>query len=165
MDSFEELGVQKHRPMIELIPEDVSFLISTTDVKVIYTETGSTIEVDTLDFENYSTGQLYKNCQIQFKTVALVRCITLNFTEHLYEEYSVFTLEDLPPKEYWKKYGHHPYPGFYEVDNSILLSNYNTDFDPLNNLSLKHYLIIGNDSYVEIVARSYTYQFLVNSSV
>lgn len=52
----------------------------------------------------------------------------------------------------WKGYS---YAQFYQVLNSDFLENKKGLFDPNDRLDLKHYLIIGYDSYLEVIASMY----------
>lgn len=146
---------------MKLIPEKTNFRISTTDLKVVYTES-SGVRL-TLDVQQQAdvADQRYRSQDIQFNTTAELRCVTLNFFEQYYGEVGVEkpAEDECPANEldFWEKYGYHPNPGFYQVYPSAILQDKAEIFDPLDRLQLKHYLIIGYDSYVEIVASSYDY--------
>ncbi|WP_196892251.1 hypothetical protein [Aureivirga marina] len=141
-----------------LIPEEVNFEISTTDLLVKYTERNKTeILLDVLSFKNYLKNDSYNTIKIEFEIVAEINCISLNFFEKYDEnEFEIFKInEGLTDLEFWKENNYHPDSGFYQVDNSKKLEKNNKIYDPLNRLKLKHFLIVGADSYIEIIASKY----------
>ncbi len=143
--------------MFILIPEKVNFEISTTDLIVKYSERNKTLVIlDVLDLDNYLSREIFKEINIEFNIVAEVKCCSLNFFEAFYEENEIICEnkeEDI--LSFWKKNGYNPDPGLYQIKNSELLNDKQKIYDPQGNLNLHHYLIVGNDSYVEIVASSY----------
>ncbi len=143
--------------MFILIPEKVDFEISTTDLIVKYSERNKTLVIlDVLDLDNYLSREIFKEINIEFNIVAEVRCCSLNFFEAFYEENEIICenkKEDI--LSFWKKNGYNPDSGLYQIKNSELLNDKQEIYDPQGNLNLHHYLIVGNDSYVEIVASSY----------
>lgn len=143
--------------MITLIPEEVNFKISTTDIKVLYTEReGTKIIIDAIKFEDFK-DEKYTEIEILFQTVAEVRCITLNFAESNYNNYEVFKInEGLSDFDFWEENKYHPDSGFYQIDNSSWLGKTKLKYDQRNNLNLKHFLIEGYDSYIEILASKYS---------
>lgn len=144
--------------MLTLTPEKVNFEISTTDILVKYTERSVTsLEVDVLDLENYINRKTYKSICFLFSTVAELKCCSLNFHEAFYDEYEISDLKEGGDElEFWKENGYHPDSGLYQIDKSEWLKESKSKYDPQGNLALKHYLIIGNDSYVELLAQSYS---------
>ncbi len=141
---------------MKLIPEKVGFRISTTDLEVIYTESkGVVLRIDVQTLDDMNCGN-HREIKIIFKTVAELKCITLNFFESNIDS---FEIENEPDTfhaiDFWKKNGHHPNPHFYQILNSDVLKKNITIYDPGNRLNLKHYLIAGYDSYLEIIASQY----------
>lgn len=155
---LEILQIINNTIMLTLIPEEVNFQISTTDVETVYTERESVIKLEGLKLENYIEGNKYSNIKITFTRVAELRCITLNFFEFNYNKYQIFNIEEgLNKFEFWEKYNFNPESGFYQVDASEWLIEKIKLYDPKNDLKLKHFLIIGYDSYIELLASNYTY--------
>ncbi|MGO4528917.1 hypothetical protein AB4Z30_07535 [Paenibacillus sp. 2TAF8] len=142
---------------IVLMPEKVDFRISTTDLKAIYTESGGvTLRIDVQTREDVPLDQ-YQEAEFTFSTVAELRCVTLNFFElHAGQVEGIPLAEDT--LHFWETNGYHPDPGFYQVMNSPILDKKRAFFDPRNRLDLKHYLVAGYDSYVEVIASSYQVQ-------
>ncbi|MCY1660179.1 hypothetical protein [Chryseobacterium sp. SL1] len=142
--------------MITLIPEKIDFQISTTDVELIYTETKSKINIEGQTLEQYLDGKFYSELKITFEKVAEVKCTTLNFYEFNYNNYEIFNInEDLEKVEFWRKNNYNPDSGFYQIDNSEWLKTKSNIYDPKNRLNLKHFLIVGYDSYIELLASKY----------
>ncbi len=143
--------------MIHLIPEEVNFIISTTDILVKYMERSPIIlTIDTLDIENYHNRDRYNTTNIVFDTVAELRCCSVNFFEAFYDQYEIFKMnESTDDFSFWEENGYHPDSGLYQMDNSSWLRQKVEIYDPLKKLGLKHYLVVGNDSYIEILADSY----------
>ncbi|KAA8784174.1 hypothetical protein ABIE27_001157 [Paenibacillus sp. 4624] len=141
---------------IVLMPEKVDFRISTTDLKAIYTESGGvTLRVDVQTRWDVPLDQ-YREIELTFGTVAELRCITLNFFELYTDQIEGISQQD-DVLAFWESNSYHPDPGFYEVMNSPILNEKRTLFDPRNRLNLKHYLVAGYDSYVEVIASSYQF--------
>lgn len=146
---------------IVLMPEKVDFHISTTDLRAIYTESGGvTLRIDVQTREDVPIDQ-YREVELTFGTVAELLCITLNFFELYAGQLEGISQQD-DVLAFWETNGYHPDPGFYEVMNSPILDEKRTLFDPHNRLDLKHYLVAGYDSYVEVIASSY--QFAVKDT-
>lgn len=141
-----------------LLPEKLEFKISTTDLKAVYTESGGVkvkVEIQSLkDFEN----DRYREVEFTFVNVAQLKCTTLNFFEARHEEYKIECKVD-DTLGYWKETGINPDPGVYSVGDSKVLGEKGTFYDPANRLQLKHFLIVGYDSYVEIIASRYDIGF------
>jgi hypothetical protein len=141
---------------IVLIPEKVDFRISTTDLKAIYTESGGvTLRIDVQTREDVPLDH-YREIELTFGTVAELRCITLNFFEHHTGQVEGISQQD-DVLAFWETSRYHPDPGFYQVVDSPILDEKRTLFDPRNRLDLKHYLVAGYDSYVEVIASSYQF--------
>ncbi|MCP1359037.1 hypothetical protein [Aneurinibacillus migulanus] len=51
---------------------------------------------------------------------------------------------------------YHPDSGFYEVIDSKHLQENIKRYDPRNRLNLKHYIVKGYDSYIELIASTYS---------
>lgn len=147
--------------MITLIPEEVNFQISTTDILVTYTERNYTaIKLDVLELKDSISRENYTPVEIRFDTVAELKCTSLNFYEAMYDQFEIFNLND--GGDNWKfleENGYHPDSGLYQVDSSELLEKSKLKYDPKNSLRLKHFLIVGNDSYVELLAKGYSVEY------
>ena len=114
------------------------------------------LEIDVLKLEDYIHREKYTSIRISFNTVAELKCSSLNFYETFHNSYEVFYVnEGVNDLEFWKENGYHPDSGFYQVDKSQWLRESISKYDPQNNLGLKHFLIVGNDSYVELLATAY----------
>ncbi|OCA52374.1 hypothetical protein [Photorhabdus namnaonensis] len=146
---------------IQLMPEKTEFRISTTDLETVYTESsGVKLRLDVLRIDNFKSDT-YRNIEIHFLIVAELKCITMNFFDLNHQNYAIegqdFTVNRI---DFWEKNGYHPDSGFYQVTNSDILNNKRPLYDPKNRFDLKHYLINGNDSHVEIIASKYEYRYL-----
>ncbi|MNW28920.1 hypothetical protein D3C74_57610 [compost metagenome] len=140
--------------MLYLVPEPISFIISTTDVEVAYTEhDGATIRIDAEKSNIQPTNiqptnvQLtepmeYEELEIYFPIVAEVNCISLNFYEAHHGEFKILAGQEMN--------------GFYSVQDSQHLQQRQSLYDLRNRLNLRHYLITGNDSYIELIASDYS---------
>ena len=127
--------------MLNLVPMNFGYKISTTDLQLIYTESGGAkIEVGAILIEHpeHKEKILYRNIELVFPIVAQVKCVTMNFYEYNY------SLIDKKLK---------PLTGFYEVENSQCLSE-KCEFDPHKRFDLRHYIVAGNDGYIELIASS-----------
>ncbi|WP_109077559.1 hypothetical protein [Aggregatibacter kilianii] len=149
--------------VIKLVPEKVDFLVSTTDLKVIYTESnGVKLYVDVQTYDDFEVNN-YRKLEVHFSVVAEVKCTTLNFFENHYNDFQIENFnERVREIDFWKENKYHPDPLFYQVADSGVLNKKGKIFDPNNKLGLKHYLIIGYDSYVEVIASRYQSAFLDN---
>lgn len=143
--------------MISLIPEEVSFEISTTDLLVQYTEKPNVkLEIDVLDLDNYIDKEEHYSLTINFFKVAELKCCSVNFFEAFHEKYEIFKINERQDDfSFWKENGYHPDSGFYQVDNSNWIKEKKRLYDPTDGLGLKHYLIAGYDSFIEILASNY----------
>ena len=131
--------------MLNLVPIDFGYKISTTDLQLIYTESGGVkIEVGAISIERpeHKGKRLCQNIELVFLVVAEARCITMPFYEYNY------SLIDRKLK----------LTGFYEVGNSQYVLE-KDEYDPRKQLDLRHYIIAGYDGYVELIASS---QYSVN---
>lgn len=146
---------------MQLVPEKTEFKISTTDLEAIYTESGGvTLRIDVQDIESFKNNT-YREIEIHFLIVAELRCISMNFFDVNHENYLIEEQNIAINRiKYWEENGYYPDPGIYEIINSDVLSNKGSLYDPLNRFKLKHYLINGNDSYIEIIASKYEYKYL-----
>ena len=143
--------------MIRLAPEKLDFVISTTHLRAAYDETAvAVINVDVQTIADYD-AQCYREVDIHFECVAEIRCVTLNFFEVNHEGYSVLGLGD-QPLQTWRETGVHPDPCFYQIMDSALLYERKALYDPSGTLGLKHYLLVGYDSHVEVIAKGYRCQ-------
>ncbi|KAF2327888.1 hypothetical protein [Flavobacterium ginsenosidimutans] len=121
-----------------------NFKISTIDLELFYTESkGAKIAIEVIKNGN----EEYSRVEIDFFIVAEVKCVTLNFFESNYSNYLI------------KYFGDNEKPfdsGFYEVMDSAYLKENIEKYDPKMRFDLKHYIVTGNDSYVEIIASKYS---------
>ncbi len=144
---------------MQLVPEKVEFRISTTDLEAVYTESsGVKLRLDAQRIDDVKSEE-YREIEITFLVVAELRCITLNFFDSHYDSFEIKGDID-NEMVFWENNGYHPNPQFYQVVNSDILENKRKLFDPNDRLDLKHYLIIGNDSYLEVIASSYDARYL-----
>jgi len=141
-----------------LIPEKVNFKISTTNLDVIYSERSCVkIKFEALLLDNYLNADKYSLIELDFRLTAELKCVSMNFSETMYEQYSIFLInEEISDYEFWKLNGYHPNSGFHQVDDSAWLNEKKLLYDPKNRLELKHFLIEGYDSYIELLATDYT---------
>lgn len=142
-----------------LVPEEVDFKISTTELEATYTESdGVRIQLTAqkiMDIKNRN----YRLLELRFDTVAEMKCISLNFFETHWDS---ITIE---PKvenwfSFWEARGFNPEPNIYQRLDADLLTEEKRKYDSRDRLNLKHYLIIGNDSYIEVVASGYEFEFI-----
>ncbi|WP_145411291.1 hypothetical protein [Paenibacillus xylanexedens] len=128
--------------MFSLKPERLDYRISTTEMEVRYTEqNGVNINVDVTPL--VESGEMkYHHMQLSFSNVAELRCITLNFYEANYNTYELN--------------GTNPDTGIYQVSDSQWLEQEREKYDPTHRLQLKHYIVVGYDSYAELLASTYT---------
>ena len=127
--------------MLNLVPLHYGYKISTTDLQLIYTESGGVkIEVDAISLENpaHLGKPLYRNIEIAFSLVAEAKCVAMNFYESNYG--NIDRKLELT--------------GFYEIANSQYLQENEKIYDPHNRLGLRHFIIAGYDGYVELIASS-----------
>lgn len=130
--------------MLTLEPKLINFRISTTYLQLNYLEPGTVkITLDCIE-SNKNDNNSYFKVEMNFYTVAEVKCITMNFYESNHNEFHI-----IPNKNIMES-------GFYEVINSDSLKEKKHTYDPINRLGLKHCIITGNDSYIELLASNYT---------
>lgn len=142
--------------MIILTPEKIDFKISCVDLELIYTEQQTTLKVEGYTLDEYLIGDIFSELNLIFKIVAEVKCTTMNFFETHYKDISLIDPTGNQDKiTFWKEKGYHPNSGFYQVSNSEYLETKRNLYDPNNKLDLKHFLIVGYDSYVEIIASQF----------
>ena len=134
--------------MLTLKPVKTEFKISTTDLILVYTESGGTkIEVGAIPVIPNNEEKCV-NIAISFTIVAEAKCVTINFYECFYND---FCISEEPSEEYRLSYS-----GFYEVIDSRYLQENRKLYDPKDRLHLKHFIITGYDSYIEVIAAAYT---------
>lgn len=144
--------------MIKLTPEKIEFTIDTTFLTAAYNEAGDVrLEIEAQRLHDHKNGT-HSITTLAFENVAELRCITLNFYKSNHLKYQIPGIKD-DELEYWEKTGTHPDPKFYQVTNSDWLMEKRAIYDPANFLELKHYLVAGYDSYVELLASRYRYSF------
>ena len=127
--------------MLKLKPISFGYKISTTDLKLVYTESdGVNIEVEAIPKDRIDIEKYYRII-ILFSTVAEVRCFTLNFYESNHNGFCI---------------SGEAFLGFYEVIDSKKLQEDINKYDPKRRFNLKHYIVAGYDSYVELIASTYS---------
>lgn len=166
------------RPLL-LIPELVPFKINTTYLSVQLEERESlpvffdaqqlteSAKIELMKGNHILLDPSWIKIKMVFPIFAEVRYKMVNFFEWEYGNFLIqnefFDLDKLTNTssllEYWAKNGIHPDPGFYQVQDSSMLEKKGKKYDPNNKLNLKHYIITGYDSYIEIIASSnYTFE-------
>ena len=120
-----------------LKPVEVDFVVRTTTMSFQVSERDSlpvTIEVAISNHE--CQDEVIKQAVIDFPVFAKLEYAMLNFGEANYDDFEVVdnTVDNL---------------GLYYVTNS---SWDQSSFDPLQRLNLAHFLIVGYDSYIEVLA-------------
>jgi hypothetical protein len=102
-----------------------------------------------------------KRLTITFGSFAEIRFFHFNFGEHNYNEFLIQSpegtfLEDTadwdPYALYFREKGICPNPYFYEVQNTGWF-NEKEVYQPLTKKGFKHFLLVGYDSYVEVLAK------------
>jgi hypothetical protein len=142
--------------MILLEAEKIDFKISTTWLSLSYSEGGEArIEVEGLRLENLHSGA-YERFAIVFDLVAEITCVSLYFYESNYNDFELLPVcrkdEEL---SFWRENQFCPDSGFYRFEDSSESKDRMRQYDPKGRLGLKRFLVVGNDSYVKIVARGY----------
>jgi len=143
--------------MLTLKPLNFIFKISTTDLELVYTETGGVrIEVGAIPLKSIDNEKCV-NIEIIFSIVAEVKCVTLNFDDSNYNDFCISEESSIGNHlENDEERLHHPDSGFYEVVDSKYLQENIKKYDPRNRLNLKHYIVKGYDSYIELIASTYS---------
>lgn len=137
-----------------LIPEELHFRVSTTDLQITYTESkGAILKFEAQNFNDFKSDR-YRNIELHFKNVAELKCVSLNFFETNHGTFEINSISD-DPVAYWKNNEIHPDPGVYTVSFSEVLRLRGSVYDPRNRLNLKHFLVVGYDSYIEIISSAY----------
>ena len=107
-----------------------------------------------------------KKLTITFESFAECRFFNFNFGEHNYNEFLIQSpegafLEDTadwaPYASLFKEKGVCANPYFYEVENTGWF-NEKEVYQPLAKKGFKHYLLVGYDSYVEVLAMGVEYE-------
>ncbi|MBS9774300.1 MAG: hypothetical protein KGV59_03995 [Tenacibaculum sp.] len=144
--------------MLILKPEKVNFQISTTSLFARYSEEAKAdITVEGLLFQNCIDRDNYIKITLKFNVVAEICCKTINFRESNYNAFNIVEVKenDISDLDFWKENGYCANSGFYSVENSKWLEEMNSIYDPMKKLNLKHFLIEGYDSYIEVLAKDY----------
>ncbi len=146
--------------MLTLKPSRFKFMISTVYLELFYNDSSSdscntkikveAVPLSSVDKQNYVT------IEIGFSFVAEAKCVTLNFYESHYNDFSILeeTLSENSSESEYKK-SHHPDSGFYEVVDSEYLQQNIKRYDPKGFLNLRHFIVTGYDGYVELLASTY----------
>ncbi|MFJ8100495.1 hypothetical protein [Lysinibacillus sp. NPDC096212] len=143
--------------MLTLKSLNFIFKISTTDLELVYTESGGVrIEVGAIPLKSIDKEKCV-NIEIIFSIVAEVKCVTLNFDESNYNGFCISKESSIGNHlENDEEILHQPDSGFYEVIDSKHLQENIKKYDPRNRLNLKHYIVKGYDSYIELIASTYS---------
>jgi hypothetical protein len=139
-----------------LVPERVSFRISTTDLILRYAERARTtiaVQGTTIDGPTGQSSDVA--VEIAFDLVAEVRCVSMNFFEAEHGDYTVDKEPHEDARTFWAERGYCVDPGFYSVRESPWLRATEKRYDPRGRFGLRHYLVAGYDSHVELLAGSY----------
>jgi hypothetical protein len=132
---------------MKLINENTGFLISTTGVEATYSDDGKLLVSLCARKENDEKNYFLLN--VEFYNVAEISCKSINFYESNYENYTILSNS---------KQDNINTSGFYIIKESERLKVASNMYDPRKRLNLKHYLLTGTDSYLEVIASSYSIQ-------
>ena len=131
-----------------LQPATSDFLVETTDLRFCVNERSGlslTVEVIKNNFEREDPSAV-STLEVVFPLFAKLEYTMMNFWEQNYNNFEINS-------DYIKA-------GFFYVKNS----NWNKiQYDPLNRFNLNHFLIVGYDSYLEILANeNFKLNFLID---
>ena len=137
--------------MLQLRSIDEGFTISTTDVVVKYSErSGAMIEADVKRNRSEAIADEYFSLILTFDLVAEMKCVSVNFSEFQYGNYEIIEDSISLEQEHQKNDS-----GFYIVTDSIWQKEMAPLYDPKNRFKLRHFIICGYDSYIELLASEY----------
>ena len=125
---------------LKLRNEQPEFTFASTGLESAYSDDGQA-SVRLTARRASEPGKLQR-VELRFSIVAELACKTVNFHESLYGE---LELQD----------GGGKHSGFYRVVDSEKLVAVQKVYDPRNRFDLKHYIVVGGDGYVELIAASY----------
>lgn len=92
--------------MICLTPEKIDFKISCVDLKLIYTEQQTILNIEGYTLDGYLIGDVFSTLTLIFDIVAEVKCTTMNFFETHHNDISVIELADNQDDvAFWKEKG------------------------------------------------------------
>lgn len=120
-------------------------------------------ESDVLTVKSIATFQPRERQQvaISFPSIAECRFYNFNFGEHHYNEFLIrapsgeFVTDTYDWKEhdlFWKEKGVCPNPYFYEVENTGWFDEREI-YGDLRKQGFRHFLLVGYDSYLEVLAK------------
>ncbi|HVI43357.1 MAG TPA: hypothetical protein VM802_00740 [Chitinophaga sp.] len=148
---------------IKLVPIKVSWQAGRNSIVIEGVE-GNTVSVHTTV---KLSDDSYKKIKIDFPLFAECRFLNFNFGEHNYDNFLIRDPSDRYVKDTydWKEWdsifaetGVCPNPYFYEVENTTWINN--KDFySDLFAKGFKHFILVGYDSYLEILANGYEVSF------
>ncbi len=125
---------------LKLRNEQAEFTFASTGLESAYSDDGqATVRLTARRASE--PGKLHR-VELRFSVVAELACRTVNFHESLHGELQI---QDAG--------GRHS--GFYRVVDSQRLAAVRDGYDPRNRFDLKHYIVVGGDGYVELIASGY----------
>jgi hypothetical protein len=125
-----------------LKPVEVDFAVRTTNLHFQVDERSDLpVVIDTqtraaIISTDIAEASVYQTAEITFTFLAKLEFTMMNFSEYNYENYEIIGEDPIDI-------------GFYHVLNSPWNKD---DFDPLKRFNLVHFLLIGYDSYLELLA-------------
>ena len=125
---------------LKLRNEQPQFTFASTGLESAYSDDGQA-SVRLTAQRASEPGKLHR-VELRFSLVAEFACKTVNFHESFHGELDI---QDAG--------GRHS--GFYRVVDSQRLAAVLDVYDPRNRFDLKHYIVVGGDGYVEVIAASY----------
>lgn len=142
--------------MLTLKPIKFKYAISTVYLELVYRDSSNAkVKVEAIPLASIDK-QKFVTIEIDFRTVAEAKCITLNFYESNYE--NIYISKDVVAESSIREFekNNHLESGFYEVLDSEYLQKNIKKYDPKGSLNLKHYIVTGYDGYVELLASKYS---------
>ena len=129
-----------------LMPVKADFIIDTTWLEIKANEKSlSTISVDVEFIFDNLINEKYQSININFSFVSKLEFNMLNFWKYNYELFDIVGDEI-------------KLSSFYYVVNSPWDKK---EYDPSGRFNLAHFILIGNDSYVELLAnKEFTYEII-----
>ena len=132
--------------MYKLISCRDDFKVNTVDMNISHSERSSLSVFLDISYPSNNFKD-YIPVSITFEIVAKFEYTELNFWEHNQENYQIYN-----PDNYFLEFSN-----FYMIENSKWES-FLKIADKKNRFNLTHFIIMGYDSYLEILAKDYTSQ-------
>lgn len=130
--------------MYKLIPCSNDFKIDTVSMNISHEERSSLKVFLDISYPNKNLKE-YIPVTITFNIVAKFEYTELNFWEHNVSKYQIYN----PDNSFLK------FCDFYTIENSKW-EEFLKIADKKNRFNLKHFIIMGNDAYLEILAKDYS---------